>query len=895
MKRALTDTLVLGVLGTLALALASTADAAAPKTYEAPRAVRAGKASGEFAVKPSVKKAAGGWKIAFAVKAPTDVEVAVLDAGGKVVRHLAAGLLGEHAPAPLNPGSLRQELVWDGRDNAGKPVPAARVRVRLGMKTGLEKYLGRRDLDIEYGLRGLAVGPGGEVFVLLSHYHGKTEIRVLDRSGRYLRTIMPYPASTPSERAKPVGELKVDGQRFPIVFSGHSANLQPLTSTVRNQQVLFHPRGHLVMVSGLGHYAEHGPPQHLLAVHPRGGAPKETGFVGPRLRQPPGYLGGAGDRGAQSFSSVAASPDGKWLYVTHMVTGGRSSHKTRVHRDHHAVYRVKWGDEKLGKPFLGTGKAGKGEGSFNWPRGLATDPDGNLYVCDYNNDRVMVFSPAGKLLGRIPYRKPHEVIVHPRTREIYLLSRTGRNGWSWRGTLSKFSPFKDGKCKLLAKLKAEKPFAMALDTEADPPRLWVAMLITQILKGQGIKMNLVPVTDKGTQFAIGKPVNRGGGLPRPTHVLADPERNRVLVRRVLGGYRAFDLKTGRNAKLPKSLANSSQLALGPEGRFYKYGGWKSNVVLRYDAHGKPLPFKATGKNNVSVPAYVRGVSGIGLRGISVGPDGTLYAIANDKATRLMVYDADGKLKNAGLVTLGNGDCSVGADVAGNVYLGINVKPRQKPYQEGFEGVLPGAKGQGPVTWWWWPDAVKGSSASKQKRPAPWCYPYHNPYLFHWAAVFKFGPEGGRVLRGKGAAKAPAGAVKYSCGDLRGSAAVTGARWRYAGFGPCPMSGMPYGDPGCVCYNGRFKVDPYGRVFLPNAFRFCVEAIDAAGNRIARFGAYGNADSAGPKSREPKPEIAFGMPYCVDRDEERIYVSDILNDRIALIRLSWAAEESCAIR
>ena len=48
-------------------------------------------------------------KISFAVDQPTDVEVAVVDARGKVVRHLAAGMLGGKAPppAPLAPAESR--------------------------------------------------------------------------------------------------------------------------------------------------------------------------------------------------------------------------------------------------------------------------------------------------------------------------------------------------------------------------------------------------------------------------------------------------------------------------------------------------------------------------------------------------------------------------------------------------------------------------------------------------------------------------------------------------------------------------------------------------------------------------------------------------------------------
>jgi len=141
---------------------------------------------------------------------------------------------------------------------------------------------------------------------------------------------------------------------------------------------------------------------------------------------------------------------------------------------------------------------------------------------------------------------------------------------------------------------------------------------------------------------------------------------------------------------------------------------------------------------------------------------------------------------------------------------------------------------------------------------------------------------------------PPGATFYRSAYLDKKAAVAGAEWRYPGFGPCSASGHPWGDPGCACYQGRFAVDPYGRVFLPNPFRFCVEVTDTGGNRLLRFGAYGNADSAGPGSREPDPAIAFGFPFAVAGDESRVYVSDILNHRIAAIRLAYAAEGSCAI-
>ena len=95
-------------------------------------------AAGEvkFTTKPSANKAGDKVKISFTVSAPTDVEVAVLDAKGKVVRHLAAGVLGGKTPPPepLKAG-LSQTIEWDGVADWGRKAKGGpyKVRVRAGM------------------------------------------------------------------------------------------------------------------------------------------------------------------------------------------------------------------------------------------------------------------------------------------------------------------------------------------------------------------------------------------------------------------------------------------------------------------------------------------------------------------------------------------------------------------------------------------------------------------------------------------------------------------------------------------------------------------------------------------------------------------------------------------
>ena len=82
--------------------------------------------------------------VSFAVSETTDVEVSIIQPkDSSVVRHLAAGLLGNRAPAPLTAGALAQTIPWDGRDDFGDPVANAEsltVRVRAGMRPELRGF-----------------------------------------------------------------------------------------------------------------------------------------------------------------------------------------------------------------------------------------------------------------------------------------------------------------------------------------------------------------------------------------------------------------------------------------------------------------------------------------------------------------------------------------------------------------------------------------------------------------------------------------------------------------------------------------------------------------------------------------------------------------------------------
>jgi len=47
------------------------------------------------------------------------------------------------------------------------------------------------------------------------------------------------------------------------------------------------------------------------------------------------------------------------------------------------------------------GSYGTDAGQLNYPSDVAVDPNGDVYVCDWGNDRVQIFGPEGKYLATL--------------------------------------------------------------------------------------------------------------------------------------------------------------------------------------------------------------------------------------------------------------------------------------------------------------------------------------------------------------------------------------------------------------------------------------------------------------------------------------------------------------
>jgi hypothetical protein len=178
-----------------------------------------------FTEPPVLRRTGEEIRIHFAIDQPDDVLVRVVDGGGRQLRMLAGGVLGENAPEPFQPGSLRQELVWDGRDADGHPAPPdCRIEVSLGLSPRLDGFVRHDPAQLLSRLVWLEVDPKGRVYAQVGTGR-KTDRTMLrfDREGNYVD--MPYP-SNPATLAS-LGKRIDDVWPFVARFDGLTVPHRP--------------------------------------------------------------------------------------------------------------------------------------------------------------------------------------------------------------------------------------------------------------------------------------------------------------------------------------------------------------------------------------------------------------------------------------------------------------------------------------------------------------------------------------------------------------------------------------------------------------------------------------------------------------------------------------------
>ncbi len=867
-----------------------------------------------FTAKPTVARDGEKVKISFAVSAPTDVAVYIEDSKGQVVRHLAAGVLGQNPPPPLKPG-LAQEVVWDGKADYGKPAGGEpfKARVALGLGAKCDKVFSRP--EVFSGNCTLGVGPDGALYVQEASMPaggrwGHRRLVVLNRDGSYRRTLLPY-ASTPSgEGARGLPAITLQGRLAPAGRESET-DLLPWLGASPTSTMAVSPDGQTLYLPVCGGNPFR--PAEVMLVSTGGG-----GIAGRHLLDK-AKIGALPEFGARAH--MAVSSDGKSLFMLGL-------RDRRGKGEPAAVYRVRLPDFSELDVFFGERYApGKDATHLGTTAGgLATDGKGNLLICDTANNRVVVVGEAdGKLKGEFACDAPWNVGVHRASGAVYVASQ-GKAG----ATLAKFKSWQDAArvCEMPIPRKGTGADAvnMAVDGATERAVIWLVSTRCGYL---------VRAEDAGTKFEVADVGGPYESLPGNRHefgylgLAVDRSSGDVYVRNSgVGEYwERIDEATGKSEflsipDLKGGGGSGGQIMPGADGFLYALK-WR-HKFSKYDRSGKPVvmaeprvPSEAEVAMYPEKPARP-GPAPIAFArvGMTEMPhtmgirwsDGHIFVLEPHMITQgdggripkaLHEYLPSGKR----VTTVDNpiiwktSDPVVGPrfDAAGNIYIAEIVRPKG----------------------WRQPPEWTAFLASKDSAAVPGLAG-RLPNLY--GSIVKFSPKGGMIHfdgvdpftgqpRLDPGLKVVEADYPTGSGNLK-PVKVTGAEWIHPGVGHV-------GTYACNCENMTFDVDEFGRVFFADQCMYTVRVIDTAGNALTTIGGYGNADNCGPESAvmdprtgqprprradDPKdmrspfaePDIAMAWPTGVAATDRHIYVADSLSRRLVRGRVAYAAEETCAI-
>ncbi len=832
-----------------------------------------------FSRKPTATGRDGKVVISFAVSASTDVAVEILDAGNKVVRHLGGAALGakKDPPPPFKPG-LEQSIEWDGKDDAGKPVKGAKVRVRLGMKVGFDRFIGwKKTPPLNYGLiNGLAVTPDRKVLVVSSSDdlprapRAETRLWVMSKEGKYLKTLYPHPATMDPAKLRGVDFLSTEKNRLkPRVCDRVLAATLPRMRGLTRQTMAMTSDGRMVFTNGWGAELYGFGPRTMMIMNADGSIPRER-IDGPIIGKGTwaGYL------------HLALAPDEKSAYLCGLLSNSRYMYPKKARN---AVYRVGLGlNDKPEVIFGKPGQALSGKQGLTLPRGIAVDGKGRVYVCDYGNNRIVVLEAAGKYLGEIPLKGPGVITVHPKTGAIYAISMPGAKVKSPQ-KLVKISGF--GKLQVVAELdlgitrKTHTALhaVMALDFHGEKPIVYLGSA------SKYDRWRLLRVIDEGGSFkkeAIDLAVESDvPGFPFAQGTDAEGNFYFRSLTSSLGfssvlGTSVYRAATGKIETAPKEL-----LIVGKDGFFYngKYGG---TSLMRRDAAGKVVPFSATGKwsepynewrfytrrNCIYIPRLASGIWAIGFQ--KKAP----------YAANVVNLGFDGKVKRKNIVCGLRGPSSLKVDSNGSIFVADGFTPEGQPYPPEIDAFAKRLRAKGTTK-------LEGCGEAVE-----------NCYGQAYGSIFKFSAAGGGIrILGKGEKAQPAEKL-FRAYSWKNKFAVKGLEGTYARISPLsPPRGIEFSS--CWCLFAMFDMDFHDRLFVPDAMQFCVRVLDSNFNEILTFGGYDQATEKGGKANLPGPEIPFEFPTYVHVGGDAAYVTDTAScaRRIVRVKLSYAVEEMCDIR
>jgi len=646
---------------------------------------------------------------------------------------------------------------------------------------------------------------------------------------------------------------------------------------------------------------------------------------------------------------LAASPDGKWVY---MVSHGRFSTTGPV------VLRAPADGSKTATVFAGVrGKPGSDNAHLNGPRGIDCDAKGRVYVADAKNNRIQIFSPEGKFLKTVKMGGLRLVRIHQKTGAIYVQHSARVKGRSV-ARLTKLKSFDN----LVEEFHVDGIGSelMTLDSWSKKPRLWLANNISyhhgkekssaglKVYEETGGKLRLLFDFAKDVRKEDGKNYmgRWSGGIY--DKVVCDPTREQVYY----GNSRIFDLKSGKRVGSfrPGRHCRFDDMA------FDKYGFMHVhfNPCFFGQGIGRMDPEQAVKDKNgaLSYPEipYNYGVEKLGWVGVistkdQNGPkgfqDGLGVNMKGDVVSECNIYYMP-KMEEAGWGLVNQG---VAARKASGVYVDSGVMDYAKfmrqiqDKQKRGEDVYfikrrPGIPLAGGTAWTYersgellkecavvGGDLINGVQMDEDRS----LYFVNSRIKLVGGKAFLFGKGGswggkagqhpftGTVIKTKAGQKcsiilpnAPvpmdplpkrppeilATDFMVEVGDhIKGSRSwVEGAEWLYAGASPITAVG-------CSCPRQHLGLDWYKRVLVPEAYRHSIGILDTNGNLIMHLGSYGNFDDAPGGKDGAKPggeDIKIMMTRFISATDNYLVYGD-WGEKLVVLKLDYHAEESVKIK
>ena len=509
---------------------------------------------------PNVKNSGSKATITFTLSQTTDVEVAILNNQGEVVRHLAAGVLGGKLPppAPLKQG-LEQSIEWNKLDDFKKPATGKpfKVRIQAKMSVQFDGFIGEDPYSFGQ-VTGFLSAENGDLYIssyLGVRNQGVKVTRVYDSEGRYIREILPFPANLKSGSMKGVATFNSTTKEWKTInksclipeFYNFGKTLTMVSASEKNG-IVFAYR------TGLYHINIDGSITNSFA----------TG-------QKPWPIFDAEDKHKNAYGHpwhyndgriyYSASMDGKWLYLTGPYPNKKSREIDPKRFPLGGIYRMRIDQPNDTMKLFASipaeydglwAKKGYNIYGQTGPVDIVgTDKDNNVYVPDRAKNRVVVFNEAGKLLGDFPVKHPHQVVIHPKNGAIYVL-RMVCDGWGTHAmAIEKFTPFVPNNTTSVAvydKFPNKIWPWLALSVTDKKTTLWIAGL-----------PGLVSLEDKGDklEFIPNKMKPRKDPLLDWNRMAVDYDRDTVYISDGSCGIWQFDGKTGDGGKYGTKTENHS--------------------------------------------------------------------------------------------------------------------------------------------------------------------------------------------------------------------------------------------------------------------------------------------------------------------------------------------------